>query len=138
MGLRLNSSEIFKVLSADTRIKIIRLLKVNGATGVKTIAQVLGITPPAASQHLKVLKNAGLVTSTRNGYWIPYAIDEEAMENFHLIVDDLCKCGCKGKCRLEGKGESSLASLLKYKEELENELKVVKSRIEQIKSNKNN
>lgn len=136
MGSHLNSSEIFKVLSVDTRIKIIKLLKTSGATGVKTISQVLGISPPAVSQHLKVLKNAGLVTNTRNGYWIPYSIDEEAMESFHLLVDDLCKCGCKGKCRIESKRESSLADLVKYKKELEDELKEVKSRIEEIKNNK--
>ena len=75
MSLRLNSSEIFKALSVESRIRIIELLKSKGSLGVKNIAEVIGITPAAVSQHLKVLKHAGLVRSTRKGYWIPYSID---------------------------------------------------------------
>ena len=54
-------AEIFKVLSVETRVKIVDLLKANGALGVKDISEKLGITPPAVSQHLKILKQAGLV-----------------------------------------------------------------------------
>ena len=134
MSFRAGSSEIFKVLSVDTRIKIIRLLKTGGATGVKTIAQALGITLPAVSQHLKVLKQAGLVTRTRSGYWIPYAIDKDAMESLRLFVDDICRCGCNEKYRFDSSNESSLASLLKYREELKKELQEVERRIKAVKS----
>ena len=64
-------AEIFKVLSVETRVKIIELLKANGALGVKEISERLGLSSPAVSQHLKILKQAGLVRSERRGYWIP-------------------------------------------------------------------
>ncbi len=76
-------SEMFKVLAVDTRVKIIEILKSNGPLGAKKISEMLGITPAAVSQHLKILRQSGLVRSERKGYWIPYSIDEEALENFN-------------------------------------------------------
>ena len=64
--------EIFKVVSVETRVKITELLKGQGPLGAKGIAATIGITTAAVSQHLKILKHAGLVRSERNGYWIPY------------------------------------------------------------------
>jgi len=136
MRLRLDSSEIFKVLSVETRIRIIELLKSKGPLGGENIAEVINITPAAVSQHLKVLRQAGLVRSTRKGYWIPYSIDEEAMEDCRLIINEICRCGCKGTCRFEDQNKLSLASLMKYKKELEKELKDVKKRISEIKDKK--
>ena len=50
--------DMFKVLGVETRIRIIDLLKTKGPLGAKKIAEVLGITPAAVSQHLKILKQA--------------------------------------------------------------------------------
>ena len=133
MPSRLDTSEIFKALSVESRVKIIELLKSKGSIGVKYIAEAMGITPAAVSQHLKVLKQAGLVRSTRKGYWIPYSIDTEAMENCRLVVNEICRCGCKTSCRSEGQEKSCLSSLENYKRELEMELKMVKKRIAQFK-----
>ncbi|NIA15253.1 MAG: metalloregulator ArsR/SmtB family transcription factor, partial [Nitrospiraceae bacterium] len=68
-------AEFFKVLSVESRIKIIALLKRKGPLGVNELSESLGITPSAVSQHLKVLRYAGLVRSERKGYWLPYEID---------------------------------------------------------------
>lgn len=133
MPRRLDSSEIFKVLSVESRIRIIELLKSKGSLGVKNIAEMMGITPAAVSQHLKVLKHAGFVKSTRKGYWIPYSIDTEVMENCRLVVDEICRCGCKSSCRFENQKQLSLSSLENDKKELEKELKEVKKRISEIK-----
>src|SRR6056300_1381191 len=89
-------SEIFKVLSGETRVKIINLLKGQGPLGAKEIAATIGITTAAVSQHLKILKQAGLVRSERKGYWIPYSIDEKAMETCRELLTQVCTCGCRG------------------------------------------
>lgn len=133
MALRLDTSEIFKVLSVESRIRIIELLKSKGSLGVKNIAEMIGITPAAVSQHLKVLKQAGLVKSTRKGYWIPYSIDTETMENCRIVVDEICRCGCKNSCGFENQKQLSLSSLENYRKELEKELKDVKKRISEIR-----
>ena len=136
MSIKLDSSEIFKVLSVETRIRIIELLKSKGPIGVKNIAKEMSITPAAVSQHLKLLRQAGLVKNERKGYWIPYSIDEKAMEDCRITLNEICQCGCQGTCRIEESSTFNLASLMKYEEELEKELNEVRKRISDIKSKK--
>ncbi len=134
----IDPAEIFKVLSVDTRVKIIELLKAKGPLGVKDISSNLGLTPPAISQHLKILKQAGLVRSERKGYWIPYTINVEAMENCRKVLDEVCTCGCQGTGKFKEKelSKASLEALKKYEKELQNELKVVRDRVREIDSEK--
>ncbi len=136
--MRLHPSEMFKVLGVETRVKIIELLKTKGPLGVKYIAEILEITPSAVSQHLKVLRQAGLVNNERNGYWIPYMIDEEALEKCRCLLNEVCTCGCKetGKFKEKEFNMASLVSLMNYKKELEKELKRVHERISEIRTQK--
>ena len=131
-------AEIFKVLSVETRVKIIELLKANGALGVKEISNRLGITLPAVSQHLKILKQAGLVRSERQGYWIPYSINEDAMEGCREILNEVCSCGCQGSGRFKEKelSKASLEALKKYEIELQKGLSIVQGRVSEIEEGK--
>ena len=129
---------MFKVLSVETRVKIIELLKGHGPLGAKDIGAKIGITTAAVSQHLKILKQAGLVRSERKGYWIPYSIDEKAMENCRQILNEVCTCGCKGtgKFREVDSEMSDLESLKKYEKALNKELHTVRQRVKELKSTK--
>ncbi len=133
-------AELFKVLSVESRIRIIDLLKTKGPLGVNELAEVLLITPSAVSQHLKALRYAGLVRSERKGYWLPYEIDQVALEHCKRLLMDVCTCGCKGtgrvrKTELERAGDK-LAPLRKYERELKKKLKVVQMEIKKAKSEK--
>ena len=132
-------SEIFKVLSVETRVKIINMLKGHGPLGAKEIAETIGITTPAVSQHLKILRLAGLVRSERKGYWIPYSIDEKAMENCREILNEVCTCGCQGTGEIKTyeSEQTDMASLEKYKGELKNELNTVRQRLKELNADKN-
>ncbi|MDO8723133.1 MAG: metalloregulator ArsR/SmtB family transcription factor [Syntrophales bacterium] len=134
--MTIEPSEIFKVLSVETRVKIIELLKGQGPLGAKEIAATIGITTAAVSQHLKILKQAGLVRSERKGYWIPYTIDEKAMENCRQMLNEVCTCGCQGtgKFRESESERSNLESLKKYEEELRNELSTVRQRLKELET----
>jgi len=136
--MNLEPSEMFKVLGVQTRIKIIDLLKSKGPLGAKNIAELVGITPAAVSQHLKILKQAGLVRSERRGYWIPYSIDEGALENCRQVLNDVCTCGCLGTGKFKEKemDYSNLKSLRKYEKELKNELDAVRERIKEVEHKK--
>jgi len=136
--MKIEPSEIFKVLSVETRMKILELLKAHGPSGAKDIAATIGVTTAAVSQHLKILKQAGLVRSERKGYWIPYSIDEKAMENCRQILNEVCTCGCQGtgKFREVELERSNLESLKKYEEELKNELNTVVQRLKELESTK--
>ena len=135
--MNLEPSEMFKALAVETRVKIIELLKSEGPMGAKKIAERVGVTPAAVSQHLKILRQAGFVRSERNGYWIPYSIDEEALENCGEVLTEICTCGCEGTGNFKEKQleDSSLESLTKYEREIENELRNVRDRIKELKSN---
>lgn len=97
------SSELFKVLSVDKRIEIIELLK-KRRMSVNAMAEALGISQSAVSQHLRVLKAAGLVNDERQGYWIYYSIDQEALEECRQRLNRICTCGClEGQKRIGNK-----------------------------------
>jgi len=130
-------AELFKVLGVESRIRIIELLKQKGAVCVNEMSEALGITPSAVSQHLKVLKYAGLVRNERKGYWIPYEIDPVALEECGDLLSQVCTCGCKGTGRIReaelNKAKDKLALLRRYENALQKELKQVRARIEKLK-----
>lgn len=136
--MRIAPADIFKILSVETRVKIIELLKASGALGAKEISTRLCMTPPAVSQHLKILKQAGLVRSERQGYWIPYSINEDAMEGCREILNEVCTCGCNGSGRVQANelNKAGLEALKQYEIELRNELNRVQERINKIEKEK--
>ena len=93
-------AELFKVLSVDKRIEIIELLKIVPMS-VNSIAESLGVTQSAVSQHLRVLKAAGLGRDERHGYWIYYSLNREVLEKCRQRLNRVCTCGCNGekKCQ---------------------------------------
>jgi DNA-binding transcriptional ArsR family regulator len=127
---------MFKALAVESRVKIIDLLKSKGPLGAKRISELLGVTPAAVSQHLRILKQAGFVRSERNGYWIPYAIDEKAMNDCRQALTEICTCGCReiASFRQNDTCLSSLQALRKYKRELETELRTVRDRINALET----
>jgi ArsR family transcriptional regulator len=128
-------SEMFKALAVETRVKILELLKTQGPLGAKEIARLLGISPAAASQHLKILKQAGLVRSERQGYWIPYAINPETLEKYRRLLSEVCTCGCRGsgQWREQERRDTPLEGLEQYEQDLQNELENVRQRIKELK-----
>ena len=89
------SAELFKLLSVDKRIEIVELLK-KKPMSVNALAGALGITQSAVSQHLRVLKSAGLVKDERQGYWIYYSLMRDALEKCRQRLNRICTCGCLG------------------------------------------
>ena len=88
------SAELFKLLSVDRRIEIIELLK-KEAMSVKALAEAIGVTQSAVSQHLRVLKGASLVSDERRGYCIYYSLNRDALEMCRQRLNRICTCGCK-------------------------------------------
>jgi DNA-binding transcriptional ArsR family regulator len=129
-------AEMFKVLGVESRIKIIELLKERGPLGVSELAERLALTPSAVSQHLKVLKYAGLVRNERKGYWIPYEVDPSALMCCQDFLSEVCRCGCTGGGRMantqEVTKEDEIARLKKHEEYFEKHLKEIRARIEEL------
>ena len=129
--MKFEAVEMLKVLAVETRVKIIELLKSKGPTGSKEMAGLLGITPAAVSQHMRLLKHAGLVRRERQGYWIPYSLNEEALERCGQQLAEICTCGCEGTGRWQEQelAEASLEALKVFEQELQKELRQVQERI---------
>ncbi len=89
------SAELFKLLSVDKRIEIVELLK-KKPMSVNALADALGITQSAVSQHLRVLKGARLVKDERQGYWIYYSLNKDVLEKCRQRLNRICTCGCLG------------------------------------------
>ena len=73
---------LFGILADPTRLKLLKLLsqqQERDALCVNALARRLGITQSAVSQHLRVLKSAGLVKGERRGYRIHYFINQGAL-----------------------------------------------------------
>lgn len=122
-------AESFKVLSVESRIKIIELLKA-GPLSVNTIAEALGISQSAVSQHLRLLKQAGLVADERRGYHIYYSLNKDKLDRYQQELIKVCTCGCElGKRK---KISETKEALLEYKKRLEREIKAVERRIKEI------
>lgn len=138
---------MFRALSVGTRVRILEILKAKGPLGAKAIAALVGVTPAAVSQHLKVLREAGLVSSERKGYFIPYRVDPLGLRKCGHRIVAVCACeqaeepgapGGRSGARAEsrsasGPGGSDLASLERYRRDLERRLDAVKRRLERMK-----
>lgn len=72
-------ARMFKVLSVETRLRMIGLLQAHPLC-VNALAHRLRITPAAVSQHLRVLRDAGLVAADRQGNFMHYRINAEVLE----------------------------------------------------------
>jgi len=86
------AARAFRVLGSESRIQIVERLK-KGWCAVGTLAEELGVTPSAVSQHLAVLKAAGLVIDEREGSFIKYCVIPDALTTLQKVFDHLCDCG---------------------------------------------
>src|SRR4051794_39106247 len=71
----------FKALADPTRVSIVNRLSAADEVCVCDLTATFDLAQPTISHHLKVLRDAGLVTATRRGTWmyyrlVPTAVDE--------------------------------------------------------------
>ncbi len=67
-----------KALADENRMKLLEML-LNSDLCVGALAARLGISKPAVSQHLRILRKAGLVRGEKRGYWTHYMVDRQAI-----------------------------------------------------------
>lgn len=82
-----------KALADENRLKILQML-INSDLCVGALAQRLGISKPAVSQHLQILRKAGLVKGEKRGYWTHYVVDRQKMS---AIAAEIVAMAASGK-----------------------------------------
>lgn len=78
--------DAFSAVADPTRRSILEILA-GGERDVGTIAEAFPVSQPAISQHLKVLRTAGLVSVRREGTRRVYAVDVAGIEPLGAWVD---------------------------------------------------
>jgi DNA-binding transcriptional ArsR family regulator len=70
--------KVLKALADEKRLQIVTKL-LHSDLCVGALARHLGVSKPAVSQHLRVLRKAGLVSGEKRGYWTHYTVDRQAL-----------------------------------------------------------
>lgn len=91
-------TKIFKALSDEKRLKILLFiynkecrcedekLSCQNETCIKDLTELLNITPPTISHHIKELVNAGLIITKKEGKWVYCRINIKVFEKVHSFI----------------------------------------------------
>ena len=77
---------LLQALADPTRLAIVRQLASDAEVCACDFTSCCDVAQPTVSHHLKVLREAGWVTSERRGTWIWYRLQPEAFERFGAIL----------------------------------------------------
>jgi ArsR family transcriptional regulator, arsenate/arsenite/antimonite-responsive transcriptional repressor len=81
-------ARLFHALSDETRLSIIGRLRLSERC-VCDLTDALDAAQSRLSFHLKVLKDAGLVSDRKEGRWTYYTLDQEALNEMAEILGEL-------------------------------------------------
>ena len=82
-------AELFAALADPTRLKLFKFICCQDPPGcrcVNNLSRLLGISQPAVSQHLRVLKSVGLVVGDRRGFRMHYMVDPKGLKRCQDIL----------------------------------------------------
>lgn len=79
------TARLFQALSDETRLLIVQLLA-RGEHCVCDLQEAVGVYQSRLSFHLRKLKDAGLVSDRKEGRWVYYALQPEALEAMRAFL----------------------------------------------------
>ncbi len=91
---------VLKALGDETRFNIVGLLLEHDFC-VRALAKRLEISEAAVSQHLQILRKAGVVRGEKRGYFTHYRVENEALENTIDQLQEMIKANnaFKSSCK---------------------------------------
>lgn len=78
------AAKVFRVLGNSSRLELLWLLSEGNRT-VGELVEATGLSQPLVSQHLRTLRAAGLVTSSRNGRLVSNQVADRHVS--HVVAD---------------------------------------------------
>jgi ArsR family transcriptional regulator len=81
---------LFRALSSESRVRIVQLLA-KDTLCVSELSRRTGITDGAVSQHLRILRSAGLVQAERRGYFVHYRLAPGAAGSLRTALAGVLK-----------------------------------------------
>lgn len=94
------AASAFHALSDGTRLELVQFL-MSGERCVCELQEGLGAAQSRLSFHLKTLKDAGLVKDRREGRWVYYALDLDALGDLASLLSEVRTRGAEC-CSIEG------------------------------------
>ena len=83
---------LFHALADEIRVDVVRLL-MNGERCVCELMDDLGLAQSRLSWHLKTLSDAGIISGRREGRWIYYSLNADAIEEARSMLDAMKPSG---------------------------------------------
>lgn len=79
-------ADVLNLAGNAVRLKILYLLKRENELCPCDLSDILGMTVPAISQHLKKLRDAGIVTTKKSGQTIFYSVEEQSQRTISSVL----------------------------------------------------
>ncbi len=96
---------ILKALSDETRFNMVNLLLKHDFC-VGALARQSGVSKAAVSQHLQILRKAGLVKGEKRGYYTHYCVNRELLKyTAEKIIELSCQKKERDNCKIDQEGE---------------------------------
>ncbi|WP_119395301.1 metalloregulator ArsR/SmtB family transcription factor [Salinibius halmophilus] len=84
-------AQLFKLLSDDTRLHSVLLIKQHQELCVCELTEALAISQPKISRHLAQLRQSGLLQDRRRGQWVFYRLADELSDDYQQIIEQAAK-----------------------------------------------
>jgi len=82
-------TRVLKALADENRIRILYLLSEREDLCVCEIREVIGLSQPTISSHLRILENSDLVTYSKDGKWVNYSISSELDKRISQMLNNV-------------------------------------------------
>ena len=82
-------TRVLKALADENRVRILYLLSERKDLCVCEIREVIGLSQPTISSHLKLLENNELVTFNKDGKWVNYSMNPDLNVKLKQMLDDI-------------------------------------------------
>ena len=79
-------ARIFKAISDENRLRILDYLKEKERTASELL-EIMDFGQSTLSHHMKILVEAGVVNARRQGKWVYYHVDEEAIRKIYGFME---------------------------------------------------
>jgi ArsR family transcriptional regulator, arsenate/arsenite/antimonite-responsive transcriptional repressor len=81
-------AQLFKAVADPARLRLLSLIACHpgGESCVCDLTPAFDMTAPSVSYHLKILREAGLISSERRGTWVYYRVMPQAMARMSAVL----------------------------------------------------
>ena len=81
---------VLKSIADETRLKVLKMLLQHNYC-VRALSRNVGLSESAISQHLKVLREAGLLVGEKKGYFMHYDVERNTLHELASNIEELAQ-----------------------------------------------